>query len=75
MSIDLKIELAKKDYVDAINSINEKYELSITLSEIILNGILQEVLNLKQAKLENDLKEYQKNQEEVKKEVKKNGKN
>ena len=47
MSEDLKIELAKDEYVDAINEISNKYELPLTIIEILLNGILNEVANMK----------------------------
>lgn len=47
MSMDLKIELAKEEYVDAINEISNKYELPLTIIEILLNGILNEVANMK----------------------------
>ena len=47
MSIDLKIELAKEEYVDAINEISNKYELPLTIIEVLLNGILNEVANMK----------------------------
>lgn len=47
MSEDLKIELAKEEYVDAINEISNKYELPLTIIEILLNGILNEVANMK----------------------------
>lgn len=59
MSIDLKIELAKQEYVDAINEINSKYDLPITISEIILDGIIKEVHEMKIAKImeeRNDMK-------------------
>lgn len=47
MSEDLKIELAKEEYVDAINKISNKYELPLTIIEILLNAILNEVANMK----------------------------
>lgn len=47
MSMDLKIEMAKEEYVDAINEISNKYELPLTIIEILLNGILNEVANMK----------------------------
>ena len=47
MSMDLKIELAKEEYVDAINEISNKYELPLTIIEVLLNGILNEVANMK----------------------------
>lgn len=47
MSMDLKIELAKEEFVNAINEISNKYELPLTIIEILLNGILNEVANMK----------------------------
>lgn len=47
MSMDLKIELAKEEYVNAINKISNKYELPLTIIEVLLNGILNEVANMK----------------------------
>ena len=47
MSMDLKIEMAKEEYVDAINEISNKYELPLTIIEVLLNGILNEVANMK----------------------------
>lgn len=61
MSIDLKMELAKQEYVNAINEINNKYELPLSIIEVILNGICNEVHNMK-------LMQIQKEQEELSKE-------
>lgn len=61
MSIDLKMELAKQEYVNAINEINNKYELPLSIIEVILNGIYNEVHNMK-------LMQIQKEQEELSKE-------
>lgn len=47
MSMDLKIELAKDEYVNAINEISNKYELPLTIIEVLLNAILNEVTNMK----------------------------
>lgn len=47
MSMDLKIEMAKEEFVNAINEISNKYELPLTIIEILLNGILNEVANMK----------------------------
>lgn len=58
MSIDLKIELAKQEYVNAINEINQKYELPLSIIEVILNGICNEVHNMK-------IMQIQKEQEEL----------
>ena len=67
MSIDLKMELAKQEYVNAINEINQKYELPLSIIEVILNGICNEVHNMK-------IMQIQKEQEELSKkdEVEKN---
>lgn len=51
MSMDLKVELAKEEYVNAINKINEKYDLPFTFVELILQGILREVSNMKTQKI------------------------
>ena len=67
MSIDLKMELAKQEYVDAINKINEKYELPISIIGIILNGICNEVHNMK-------ITQIQQEQQELAKQEKKNKK-
>ena len=47
MSMDLKIELAKNEYVNSINEINKKYELPLSLIEIILSEICNEVSRMK----------------------------
>ena len=47
MSMDLKIELAKDEYVNAINEISNKYDLPLTIIEVLLNAILNEVTNMK----------------------------
>lgn len=67
MSIDLKMELAKQEYVNDINEINQKYELPLSIIEVILNGICNEVHNMK-------IMQIQKEQEELSKkdEVEKN---
>lgn len=75
MSIDLKIELAKQEYINTINEINKKYDMPITISEFLLKGILDEVTSIKnnnliqeQKKLENEQKEKEENKnKEVKK--------
>ncbi len=63
MSIDLKIELAKQEYVNAINEINDKYELPLTIIEIILNGIGSEVHNMKMIKIQKEQEELSNEQE------------
>ncbi len=60
MSIDLKMELAKQEYVDAINKINEKHELPISIIEIILNGICNEVHNMKITQIQQELAKQEK---------------
>ena len=60
MSIDLKMELAKQEYVDAINKINEKYELPISIIGIILNGICNEVHNMKITQIQQEQQELAK---------------
>ena len=47
MSMDLKIEMAKEEFVNAINEISNKYELPLTIIEVLLNAILNEVTNMK----------------------------
>lgn len=71
MSIDLKIELAKQEYINTINKINKKYDMSVTISEMILKGILEEVTSIKnnnlmqeQKKLADNQNEKEKNKEE-----------
>lgn len=54
MSLDLKTELAKEEYVKTINEINQKYELPLTIVEIILNGICNEVHNMKNLQLQKE---------------------
>lgn len=51
MSMDLKIELAKEEYVNSINEINKKYDLPLSFVELILQGILVEVSNIKAEKI------------------------
>ena len=68
MSIDFKTELAKQEYVDAINKINEKYELPLTIVEMLLNAILSEVTSMKTF---NIIKE----KKEIERESDKDGKN
>lgn len=63
MSIDLKIELAKQEYVDAINEINNKYELPLSIIEIILNGISNEVHNMKIVQIQKEQEEFSKIEE------------
>ena len=66
MSMDLKIEMAKEEFVNAINEISNKYGLPLTIIEILLNGILNEVANMKAiniAKEREKMKESENNAE------------
>lgn len=65
MSEDLKIELAKNEYVEAINQINQKYQLPASIIEILLNGIFNEVHSLKILQLKKEQEELAKNQEKM----------
>ena len=60
MSIDLKIEKAKQEYVNTINEINNKYDLPFTIVEMILSGILNEVHNIKITQIEKEREELEK---------------
>lgn len=60
MSIDLKIEKAKQEYVNTINEINNKYELPFTIVEMLLSGILNEVHNIKITQIEKEREELEK---------------
>ena len=51
MSMDLKLELAKEEYVNSINEKNKKYDLPLSFVELILQGILIEVSNIKTEKI------------------------
>lgn len=64
MSIDLKLEMAKNEYVNAINTINNKYDLEASLVEIIMKDLLSQVSAFKQAKIEKDLIEYNNSKKE-----------
>lgn len=67
MTIDLKTELAKQEYVKAINETNAKYDLPLTIIELILNGITNEVRSLKENKIKEEFEKLPKD-EEVKEE-------
>ena len=56
-SIDLILEQAKIDYVNAINEINKKYNLSIVLVELLLSNIYKDVLLCKLQSVEEIKKE------------------
>lgn len=60
MSIDFKTELAKQEYVKAINEINNKYELPFTIVEMLLSGILNEVHNMKIMQIQKEQKDGEK---------------
>lgn len=60
MSIDFKTELAKQEYVKAINEINNKYELPFTIVEMLLSGILNEVHNMKIIQIQKEQKDGEK---------------
>ena len=62
MSMDLKIEMAKEEFVNAINEISNKYDLPLTIIKILLNAILNEVANMKAI---NITKEIEKIKEEI----------
>lgn len=66
MSIDLKIEMAKQEYVETINKINEKYGLPLSLIEIILGGICNEVHNMKVLQIQKEQEELSKKKESEK---------
>ena len=52
MNLTLKMEKAKTDYVNAINEVTQKYDLDICLVEILIGGIYNETLRLKQVALQ-----------------------
>lgn len=60
MSIDLKVEKAKQEYVNTINEINKKYDLPFTIVEMLLSGILNEVHNIKITQIEKEREELEK---------------
>lgn len=57
MSLTLKMEKAKQEYIEAINEITKKYDLDICLVEIEIGAIYNEILRLKQNELQKALKE------------------
>lgn len=57
MNLTLKMEKAKTDYVNAINEVTKKYDLDICLVEILIGGIYNETLRLKQVALQEAIKE------------------
>ena len=60
MSIDLKVEKAKQEYVNTINEINKKYDLPFTIVEMLLSGILNEVHKIKITQIEKEREELAK---------------
>lgn len=69
MSEDLKIELAKQQYIESINEISKKYCLSLTIIEIILSGLLDEVHEMKITKIKQEQEKLE--QEKIEKESEK----
>lgn len=63
MSIDFKTELAKNEYVNVINEINKKYDLPLIIVEIILQGILSEVSNMKAERIWAEKIDFEKKKE------------
>ena len=57
MNLTLKMEKAKIDYVNAINEVTKRYDLEICLVEILIGGIYNEILRLKQVALQEAIKE------------------
>lgn len=68
--IQIAVEEAKKEIVNNINNISNKYNLSYFLLNIIMNDIHEEVSIKEKEELNILRKQYNKN-----KEVKENGKN
>ena len=63
MNLTLKMEKAKNDYVNAINEITQKYDLDICLVEILIGGIYNEILRLKQVVLQKAIEQENKEKE------------
>ena len=63
MNLTLKMEKAKIDYVNAINEVTKKYDLDICLVEIIIGGIYNETLRLKQVALQEAIEKENKKKE------------
>lgn len=63
--IEMAMENCKKELVESINNISNKYKISYYILEIILHDIYQEVNKNKQLQiinLENKIKEGEKNE-------------
>lgn len=63
MLTDLKIEQAKEEYVNAINEINEKYKLPLTIVEMLLDGICNEVHKMKLFNIQKEKEEIKEGEE------------
>ncbi len=63
MNLTLKMEKAKTDYVNAINEVTKKYDLDICLVEILIGGIYNEILRLKQVALQEAVEKENKKKE------------
>ena len=63
MNLTLKMEKAKIDYVNAINEVTKKYDLDICLVEILIGGIYNETLRLKQVALQEAIEKENKKKE------------
>lgn len=57
--ISLVMEEAKVDYVNAINEITQKYNLSMYLVDIVVGAIYQEINMMKNQELQIQMQEYQ----------------
>ena len=57
--ISLVMEEAKVDYVNAINEITKKYNLSMYLVNIIVGAIYQEINMMKNQELQMQKQEYE----------------
>lgn len=63
MNLTLKMEKAKIDYVNAINEVTKKYDLDICLVEILIGGIYNETLRLKQVAFQEAIEKENKKKE------------
>lgn len=66
MKINVSMELTKNEIVNSINGICEKYNVPLSLLNIILTNINIEVNNMAQQELQKDLAEYYESQKEEK---------
>ena len=57
------MEKAKIDYVNAINEVTKKYDLDICLVEILIGGIYNETLRLKQVAFQEAIEKENKKKE------------